>query len=353
MVVNRFRKNDVIYASSPFNVPSFHKWVVLDNGNLSLMNLLDVDIENLSASKNDIHIKPGDICSIGIEGIEGVEFGKLYFLIYGAIKEYKGQNLNSYIVKEVAIDDDGNVTENVNASGRKKFSIPPSMCKMLNIKYSPGFELWPITDAFKKVNLKRRKEIIYNDMSTYPTSDVDGTIRKIFLELHGFSPFNQSHIITPTGAMLSTGNFLSSLTVFARKNISTDKGCAGFMANENFKFKVVTRASNINCSICDDSHNIYLEVDTTKKSYNVNTADGLIGISHTSLDGNDIDDVIGVKWDEATDDNSLNEIQKRMDLLNSRINNINVNTEEIFRSLVRHFRDKPYDWDYYTSWKRE
>ena len=330
-----------------FGLPSPHHrrerdrlWVTLSNDSLSLMQLLDVDVDMLKGEKNEdenvTDFTPGSIYAIGREKIEGVEFGDIYFRIYGVVREYKGVDLNSVIVKEVVIDEDGNAIEGENPTGRRKFSIPPSMCKMLGIEYSPGFELWPINSGFVRVDVddlveKEEEEINYGNLATYPTSEIDGTIRKLILELHGFSPFNQSHIITPTGAMIPTEDFISSLTIFARQNISTDNGCAGFRIGETLPFKIVSRQKNDKVlSICDENHNIYVEVDLTKESLNANTDDGVIGVAHTALDGKDIDDVIGVKWDESSNANNKKsntpiEIPDDID------------ADKVFRALDEHF----------------
>ena len=330
-----------------FGLPSPHHirerdrlWVTLSNDSLSLMQLLDVDVDMLKGEKNEdenvTDFTPGSIYAIGREKIEGVEFGDIYFRIYGVVREYKGVDLNSVIVKEVVIDEDGNAIEGENPTGRRKFSIPPSMCKMLGIEYSPGFELWPINSGFVRVDVddlveKEEEEINYGNLATYPTSEIDGTIRKLILELHGFSPFNQSHIITPTGAMIPTEDFISSLTIFARQNISTDNGCAGFRIGETLPFKIVSRQKNDKVlSICDENHNIYVEVDLTKESFNANTDDGVIGVAHTALDGKDIDDVIGVKWDESSNANNKKP--------NTPIEiPTDIDAEKVFKALDEHF----------------
>lgn len=318
------------------------KWVTLSNDALSLMQLLDVDVEFLKGENKqeatNSDFVPGEIYAIGRDKVEGVEFDYIYFRVYGVIRDYKGVNLDSVIVKEVTIDEDGNIVEGENPTGRRKFSIPPSMCKMLGIEYSPGFELWPMTSGFIKIDTddlvdKDEPEINYGNLATYPTSEIDGTIRKIILELHGFSPFNTTHIITPTGAMIPTSDFVSSLTIFARQNISTDNGCAGFRMGETLPFKIVGRKKgNKVFSICDENHNIYVEVDLTKESLNATTADGIVGVAHTALDGKDVDDVIGVKWDESTDTNDVGKNDKKK---NDIVTDIDVN--RVFEALDKHF----------------
>ena len=320
--------------------PRKPKWVTLSNDSLSLMQLLDVDVEMLKGGKaedsNGDALVPGGIYSLTRESVEGVDFDCLYFKLYGVVNDYKGVPINSLIVKEVGIDENGDFVEDLNVTGRRKFSMSPSMCKNFGLKYSPGFELWPMTTRLERVNVddivEEEKEINYGNMSTYPTSEIDGTIRKIILELHGFSPYNNSHIITPTGAMIPTNDFVSTLTIFARQNISTDNGCAGFRIGEELPFKIVGRETNSKVfSICDDKHNIYIEVDLTKESLNANTSDGHIGVAHTALDGKDVDDVIGVKWDESTDDSAPKpKTKKKKDMSMDDV-------DRVFDALDKHF----------------
>ena len=312
----------------------FPKWVTLSNDCLSLMKLSDNDVEELKGSKKGISdIKESDIgtiFSLGREPIDGIEFSNLYFKLYGIIKEYNGAILNSFVLKEVDIDENGNIIEGVNTIGRRKFSIPPSMCKMMGIKYEPGLELWPINNNFKIVNANGTEKIVYENMSTYPTSYIDGTIRKIVLELHGFSPYNNSHIITPSGALIPTNDFASSLTIFVKHNISTDNGCAGFKIGEELPFRIIVKNSDKKMpSICDYNHNICVEVCLTKKSFNIDTVDGLIGVSYNALEGKDVDDIIGVMWDESGDENA----KKR----SYEIASVNTDVDKVIEALDRHF----------------
>ena len=99
-------------------VPAFKedKWVTLSNDNLSLMQLLDVDIDFLTSSKKedsnfDNILRAGGIYALGRDKVEGVEFDNIYFKVYSIVNEYKGVNLDSVIVKEVSIDENGNVSK--------------------------------------------------------------------------------------------------------------------------------------------------------------------------------------------------------------------------------------------------
>ncbi len=312
----------------------FPKWVTLSNDCLSLMKLSDDDVEMLKGGKRGISdIKESDIgtiFSLGREPIDGIEFNNLYFKLCGIIKEYNGAILNSFVLKEVDIDENGNIIEGANTIGRRKFSIPPSMCKMMGIKYEPGLELWPINNNFKIFNANGTEKIVYENMSTYPTSCIDGTIRKIVLELHGFSPYNNSHIITTSGALIPTDDFVSSLTIFVKNNISTDNGCAGFKIGEKLPFSIIVKNNDKKMpTICDNKHNIYVEVYLIKNSLNIDTIDGFIGVSYNALEGKDVNDIIGVMWDESGDENA----KKR----SYEIASVNTNVDKVIAALDRHF----------------
>jgi hypothetical protein len=101
------------------------------------------------------------------------------------------------------------------------------------------------------------------------------------------------------------------------------------MIGDTLPFKIVGRDNGGKIfSICDDKHNIYLEVDLTKQSLNANTKDGYIGVAHTALDGKDIDDVIGVKWDESTDESKPKPKEKEMSI---------EDMDKVFSALDKHF----------------
>ena len=151
-----------MFKSCSLITPNFEN---MDATMRSLMKFSENDVEALKGSKSGISdIKESDIgtiFSLEREPVEGINFNNLYFKLYGIIKEYNGVILNSFVLKEVDIDENGNIIEGVNTIGRRKFSIPPSMCKMMGIKYEPGLELWPINNNFKIVNtINTEKKVI-------------------------------------------------------------------------------------------------------------------------------------------------------------------------------------------------
>lgn len=254
--------------------------------------------------------KLGEIYVLKTPKIEGVEISnKLYFRLYAIVDSYNGVSLNSLILREGIIDENGVFIEGTSGSNRRRFSIPPVMCKSLGIEYEPGYELWPNTYNFEKFLVEDVKPMQFNadDLSTYPTSKVDGSIRAMRLLLHGFSSFNNTHIITPTGAKLETERFLESLAVQVKDPISTDNGCCGYDKDEGIPFTVIIRKGENNRAshICGADHNLCLELHLTKPSYNIKTQDGVIGVSNTSFRGKSVNDVFMIRWSEKTADDSV------------------------------------------------
>ena len=94
--------------------PRTPKWVTLHNDALSLMQLNESDIDFLKGKKEESATEefvPGQVYYIEREPIEGVEFGRIYFLVYGIVKNYKGVNLNSLVVREVGLNENGEFVE--------------------------------------------------------------------------------------------------------------------------------------------------------------------------------------------------------------------------------------------------
>ena len=305
---------------------------------LSLMPLLDVDIDMLNEkhvdidkSNNNTQYEVGAIYSLGHDSIEGFSFKKTYYRLYGVINEFNGVNLDSLIVCEVTQNEDGTFVEDASSSNRRRFSIPPWMCKLFNVKYQPGLELWSMSNSFEKVNLieldNTRKKIDYANLATYPTSNIDNTIRKMLIELHGFSNYGNDKIITPTGNMIDTNLLINTLCISSKKNIPTDNGCTGLIVGQQLPFKIVSRQNETNkspISICDNNHNIHIEIDFKKKSLNAVTKDGFIGVSNTSLDGFNINDIINVTWEEPYREIMKDEEDRLIEALNRHFEKITI-----------------------------
>lgn len=299
---------------------SSNRWVTLEEKNISLLPVTDNIIVMLTGidanqSLESEVISPGNICSLSCEPVEGLNFDKLYFKVYALVKEYHGANLNSVVVREVHRMEDGSFVEGDNTSNeRRKFSLPPSICKEFGLEYKPGYEIWSLSNnRFEKVDAyikPIKREINHNDLSTYPVNITDGTIRKLLIKLDGFKPYNENEIITPTGVKLSTGEFLNSLSISVKQHISTDDGCAGFEKGDKLVFKVITSKNGRNVlSVFNTDNSITILASTRKQALNVKTEDGIIGISPKALEGKNINDIIEVKWEEPDINNQKTEIK--------------------------------------------
>ena len=314
------RKIPARIAPPPLHRPSSNRLVVLEEKNVSLLPITDSIATMLTGrygkpSLENKVLSPGSICSLSCEPVEGLNFDKLYFKVYALVNEYHGANLNSVVVREVHRMEDGSFVEDDNISnGRRKFSLPPSICKEFGLEYKPGYEIWSLSNnQFEKVDVHIKpikREINYNDLSTYPVHVTDGTIRKLLIKLDGFKSYNENEIITPTGVKLSTGEFLNSLSISVKQHISTDDGCAGFEKGDKLLFKVLTSKNGRNVlSVFNTDNSITILASARKQALNVKTEDGLIGISPKALEGKGINDIIEVKWEEPDINNQKTEIK--------------------------------------------
>lgn len=316
-------------SAPPIPRPVKHtKSVILDEKNISLLQLTDADIRMLTGNYVEMpKIKsflPGSIYALSCESVEGLNFDKLYFKVYAHVKDYHGVNINSIVVREVHMAEDGSFFEDDTISnGRRKFSLPPSICKEVGLEYKPGYEIWSVeNNRFEYVNVNansKRKEIDYDDLSTYPANEAEGGIRYMLVKLDGFRPFNEDSILTPNNEKLSTDEFLNSLSFTIKQNISTDDGCAGFDAGEKLFFKIVSRKTASNqISICSPGHCLIAKVYFLKQSLNVRTENGDIGVSPKALEGKTINDIIEVKWEEedksVATNNYSHEYRKKVDI---------------------------------------
>jgi hypothetical protein len=291
--------------------------VEIPRNNISLMELDDEDFsildvispyeakKQIDASKtkttviNDIYVeeKPN---------VDGEELPKKYYKILGVVYKIKDIEVNSYLVKEIFPNGKGGWTED-EPSPRTRFSLTRSDCKFLGIDYREGIEVYPFPsnkELFHKLEEESTEQIEgkllidENDLSTYPVSRVDGTIRKILIKLNGFGAYNKTGIIDPKGRFISMGTFVRSLNVRLNRTIpSMDNYTAAFVNGAFMRYRIVAKdKENLEFNIVDGNGNIYIEVNTSIK-VNKNDKrfiDGAVGISPKVLKNVSVKDLFRV-----------------------------------------------------------
>ena len=269
--------------------------IVLPDENLSLMQLTPADIGFISGG--DANVKPtnefnlGDVIILPSTSVEDMTFGGIMFRLIAKINQYKETDINSYILKEVYQDENGEIKDANELSKRNKLTMNRHMCSLLGIQYERGLELWPDYlnfiryDDLVNNNKSEKRKLDYSNIGTYPVNEATGCLGKICIELLGFKINNidrSTFVTTPTGNTLRIEDFLRSLT-FRAKII---------------KQQPIVVAKQI--SPTKDGKNkssIFFEVDMSPFMLHPSDVEGL-----------NIDDLLRITWREESRNNSSTKI---------------------------------------------
>lgn len=130
-----------------------------------------------------------------------------------------------------------------------------------------------------------------DDLSTYRTNSIDGTVRNIILAVKGFGSFNAGKLTGPDGNEMDTEAFLASMKVVAKQDILPGaEQETSFKKYESIPFRVVTQKYGKGIveygNMCDAQGVMYIELDLAKPCIaQAKTMDGYIGVAKSSLQG--------------------------------------------------------------------
>ncbi len=236
-----------------------------------------------------------------LKGIECDDFTmptKIYELV-AILDTVNGINVDSVIMKQIS-----------GPSG-VIFTLTKTDCSDLNIPFQQGLQIFPKNMQWNLVVEDKKEEqklIDTNNLSTYPTSPVDGTVRNIIIKLDDFTSYRASHIITSNGKLLTVKDFVSSLIIKSISNIDSIDMCSSFNRNENIPFRIITKQIGAprygeNC-IADKNNHLFIELDLSKPTKLKNqTVDDYIGVSPKILDNKSINDLFEISWIEPEENN--------------------------------------------------
>ena len=221
-----------------------------------------------------------------------LEPGKLYQLMTSRV----------YKLEKIVNTEDGinaNIVSVYNGKLDKgKKALSEEECERLGIEFKEG--LYPLNPGMKLMPFDpNEKEYIPDDLSTYPTSLMEGSknsIRHMILCLSGFSRTTDSEIIqTPGGAIIDVELFIATFKVSMRDTIPPLSGYTGWLEDEELSWSFIS--DNFKGServtqgeLCDTNGKIYLIVKLTKNG---------IGISPYSLKNKTAGDIFKVTWDSS------------------------------------------------------
>ena len=127
------------------------------------------------------------------------------------------------------------------------------------------------------------------NLSTYRTNSIDGTVRNVILGVKGFGSFNAGKLTGPDGNEMDSEAFLASLKVIVKNQIKDVEGSTSFRQYESIPFRVVTQKYGKGIveysNLCDAQGVMYIELDLAKPcAIQGKTMDGYIGVAPQALE---------------------------------------------------------------------
>ena len=260
--------------------------------NFQLTQLSKETIAELAGITPQINtLNVGDVYYLYNGKIEGIELSGIFLKLYKVINEYRGVELNSIVVREVIPDDINGGFIDAFESGvkdnRRKFSMPPSMCRKMGIEYKPGYELWPkyipLTKAINN-NIKIPEEISDN-LGEYPQDINDGSVKRIAITVNGFQQFGDE-IKLPDGNRIRVHEFISGLRIASKMDIAGGGGFSYLNKNEFIPFQIYCYDGEN--EFCSENGEIILTIFLNRKT------GGNEGINPKALENLTIRDFVNI-----------------------------------------------------------
>ena len=264
---------------------------------------------SFSPDKHDENLKNfiiGNKYSLGGEDCDDFKMPLKEYILIGEVSNVNGIDVDSLIMKQVS----GNVNT--------IFSLTKSDCKLLNIDFESGLQLFPKNLNWNKVSLEETNDIDNfdeNNLSKYPTDYIDKTIRNIIIKISNCEYIPNLNLIKMQNKKyIKYDNFLNSLKLKTIRPLYGDGiTSSNYRLNENINYRVITQLLG-NCTtnnIVDKNGDIYLELILCKKKHNSYisnryTEDGLIGIKPEVFDNEPFYNIFEISYyylDENVYDN--------------------------------------------------
>lgn len=216
----------------------------ISDENISLASVEGIDMSYFTERANEEHesnaLKEGEIYSTNEDDVEGFNLDTIYFRLIKVADKYKDNAVDCMVVKEVHFDDKGNIADGNPHSKRRRYFMSKAMCNNFGVKYEFGLELWNSNGHYAHVNLNGNRETINpNDLSTYPHSSIDGSIKKILIGIYGCEQRGAVNVVTPNNRITSISSFLRGIKIRCKEGIVGARGYTSFNKGDTFKFSVL------------------------------------------------------------------------------------------------------------------
>lgn len=237
----------------------------------------------------------GDTYVMKSEDCGDFEMPTKKYKLVGVVKMVNDVELNSLVMKQI--------------EGEQSmiFSLSKNDCKMLNIEFEHGLQLFPMnlgwvnvskeTKEEKQVELHKPKKLLFDpcNLSTYPLCINDNTIRNIMVKISNCIP-NGNGVIMPNGiTCFEHGS--QNLVIKSKRNIEGDGyTSAYFREHEYIPYKLMTEQISecVSSKIVDVNGCMFIELCLAKKSRLSIYKDGYVGVKPSNFINISLSDFIEI-----------------------------------------------------------
>ena len=229
-----------------------------------------------------------------LKGLEcdGFQMPERVYQVVALVSKVNDVELDSVVMRQLrGFEDD------------TKYTLTKQECQVLHIKYEPGLQLFPAKMLWKKFNDRIESGRTFfdeSDMSTYPVSRIDSTIRHIILKVDRFQVEGNYVIDTDKDKRYMIDSFLTSMRITSKGNLVSHRdaisaGMSLFKKEESLPFRIIIGDTKTNGLTDGD---LYVEVYLKKPVKGCTTEDGITGIPPRLFVGKKITDILNVYVDE-------------------------------------------------------
>lgn len=157
------------------------------------------------------------------------------------------------------------------------------------------------------------------DLSTYPQSGLDNSLRNVILRVQGFNSYNAGKLTGPDGNEMDTEAFVASLKVMTTAAICTTDDFTCFEQYESIPFRVVTQKYGkgmveYNGGVCDATGSLYIELDLSKPvKKQGQTLDGYVGVDPAAVTALTQFQIAWAQYDSLELETEIGEVSFKLD----------------------------------------
>ena len=252
-----------------------------------------VDFRGMGVVEEPINSIPkfveGEYYSLQGIACDGFEMKEKIYQLIGVVNEYKGTEINSVIVKQVAGEEG------------KIFTLSKNDCACLDIEYQTGLQLFPKNLPWKIV--KDEIPFDWRNLGTTPLSNIDNTIRHILIRIDGFKDYSDGYVLSPSGKLITEEAFIKTLRIQTAEPIVYGNGFVlkdGKNLNANIVYPENLLYNHGNFISSDDTIYVLITLKQPGDAHikDKRTIDGYFGVEQEYLNNVNPNDFFRISWDE-------------------------------------------------------